>query len=107
VQRDVAVDFDIAAEATREPDRSRLREVFREYELRDPLRRLEDALGDASSRRRRRPRGAPDRARARGAPADIARVGAASSELCVAVRANVPPEGELFAEARRALRRSG
>ena len=46
VQRDVSVDFDIAAEATREPDRSRLREVFREYELRDPLRRLEEALGD-------------------------------------------------------------
>src|ERR1700689_1132122 len=46
VQRDVAVDFDIAAEATREPDRSRLREVFRQYELRDPLRRLEEALGD-------------------------------------------------------------
>ena len=29
-----------------EPDRSRLREVFREFELRDPLRRLEEALGD-------------------------------------------------------------
>jgi DNA polymerase-1 len=28
-----------------EPDRSRLREVFREFELRDPLRRLEEALG--------------------------------------------------------------
>ena len=34
-------------EAAREPDRSRLREVFREYELRDPLRRLEEALGEA------------------------------------------------------------
>src|SRR5271165_596349 len=49
VQRDVAVDFDIAAEAIREPDRSRVREVFREYELRDPLRRLEEALGDAET----------------------------------------------------------
>ena len=29
-----------------EPDRSRLREVFREFELRDPLRRLEEALGE-------------------------------------------------------------
>src|ERR1700678_2587870 len=46
VQRDLPVDFDIVAEATREPDRSRVREVFREYELRDPLRRLEEALGD-------------------------------------------------------------
>ena len=34
------------------PDRSRLREVFREFELRDPLRRLEEALGaeDAAPR---------------------------------------------------------
>src|SRR5467141_3081536 len=46
VQRDVAVDLDMAAESMREPDRSRVREVFREYELRDPLRRLEEALGD-------------------------------------------------------------
>src|SRR5205823_5506159 len=43
IQRDVEVDFDIAAEAVRAPDRSRIREVFREYELRDPLRRLEEA----------------------------------------------------------------
>src|SRR5271165_1233904 len=46
VQREVPVDFDISAEALREPDRSRVREVFRRYELRDPLRRLEEALGD-------------------------------------------------------------
>src|SRR5205823_14023325 len=45
-QHDVEVVFDVAAEAVREPDRSRIREVFREYELRDPLRRLEEALGD-------------------------------------------------------------
>jgi DNA polymerase I len=43
--RDVEVDFDVAAAAAGEPDRSRLREVFREFELRDPLRRLEEALG--------------------------------------------------------------
>ncbi|HEY3185876.1 MAG TPA: 5'-3' exonuclease H3TH domain-containing protein, partial [Solirubrobacteraceae bacterium] len=42
--RDVPVDIDPAQEAAREPDRSRLREVFREFELRDPLRRLEEAL---------------------------------------------------------------
>ena len=45
-QREVAVDVDIDACVAREPDRSRLREVFREFELRDPLRRLEEALGD-------------------------------------------------------------
>ncbi len=49
VQRDVTVDVDPAHEAAREPDRSRLREVFREFELRDPLRRLEEALGSADA----------------------------------------------------------
>ena len=39
-----AVELDLPAEMGREPDRSRLREVFREFELRDPLRRLEEAL---------------------------------------------------------------
>ncbi len=99
VQRDVAVDFDIAAEAVREPDRSRVREVFREYELRDPLRRLEEALGDAEAAA---PAPAADvvlTARVlAGSPAQIARVGGAEEELCVAVHANEPPEGELFAD---------
>ena len=59
VQRDVPVDIDPATEAAREPDRSRLREVFREFELRDPLRRLEEVV-----RRRRPPRRPPSTARA-------------------------------------------
>src|SRR6195952_1782107 len=45
MQRDLPVDLDVAAEAGRAPDRSKLREVFREFELRDPLRRLEEVLG--------------------------------------------------------------
>ena len=99
VQRDLAVDFDVAAESVREPDRSRVRAVFREYELRDPLRRLEEALG------------APDlaapvvaaevklsgRVRA-GVPADIARLGAPEVELSLVVREAQTPEGALFAE---------
>ena len=44
--RDVDADVDLDAVVARGPDRSRLREVFREFELRDPLRRLEEALGD-------------------------------------------------------------
>jgi DNA polymerase I len=43
--RDVPVDIDIEQCVAHEPDRSRLREFFREFELRDPLRRLEEALG--------------------------------------------------------------
>src|ERR1039458_7930365 len=72
VQRDLDVDFDVAAESVREPDRSRVREVFREYELRDPLRRLEEALGD------------PDLA---------APVPAAEVKLSGRVRAGAPPAG--------------
>ena len=42
--RDVPIDIDLEAEFTRTPDRSNLRTVFRDWELRDPLRRLEEAL---------------------------------------------------------------
>ena len=99
VQREVAVDIDIAAEAAREPNRSRIREVFREYELRDPLRRLEEALGDPEVAA---PAPAAEvtlsgRVRA-GAPADVARLGEAGEELCVVAHAAQAPEGALFAE---------
>jgi DNA polymerase-1 len=99
VQRDVDVDFDIAAEAVREPDRSRVREVFREYELRDPLRRLEEALGDPQVAAPAPPAEVKLGARVRaGTVADIARFGAAGAELCVVARASEAPEGVLFAE---------
>ena len=42
--RDVPIDIDLEAEFTRTPDRTNLRTVFRDWELRDPLRRLEEAL---------------------------------------------------------------
>jgi DNA polymerase-1 len=99
VQRDLAVDFDVAAESVREPDRSRVREVFREYELRDPLRRLEEALGDPDL-------AAPvptaevklsGRMRA-GVPADVARLGPPEAELSLVVREAETPEGALFAD---------
>ena len=46
-QREVeGVDVDLDACIAREPDRSRLREVFREFELRAPLERLEEALDE-------------------------------------------------------------
>src|SRR5687768_696843 len=44
--RDVDVDIDLDGLVAREPDRSRLRETFREFELRAPLERLEEALGE-------------------------------------------------------------
>src|SRR5919199_1449303 len=42
------LELDLEAELGREPDRSNLRAVFREWELRDPLRRLEEALAEAA-----------------------------------------------------------
>ena len=45
-KRDIEVDVDLDHLVTREPDRSRLRETFREFELRAPLERLEEALGE-------------------------------------------------------------
>jgi len=99
VQRDVAVELDIAAEAAREPDRSRVREVFRSYELRDPLRRLEEALGDPEIAAPAPAAEVALSARMRaGAPADIAGLGAEGSELWVVARASEAPEGALFAD---------
>ena len=99
VQRDVAVDFDIAVEAAREPDRSRVREFFREYELRDPLRRLEEALGDPDVAAPTPAAQLTLKARVRsGSPRDIARLAGKQAELCVVVRASEPADGELFAE---------
>ncbi len=102
VQRDLQVGVDLGAEVSREPDRSRLREFFRRYELRDPLRRLEEALGEAEQ--------VPGAAIATdtaevalrthvrsGVPADIAGFGRGEA-LCVVVHATETPEGALFAE---------
>jgi DNA polymerase-1 len=97
IQRDVEVNFDIGAEAAREPDRSRVREVFRRYELRDPLRRLEEALGDSDVAAPAPAAEVRLGARVRtGTPGDIATLG--EGELCVVARATRAPEGALFAE---------
>jgi DNA polymerase-1 len=104
VDRAVPLELDPRTEAARPPDRSRLREVFREYELRDPLRRMEEALEDAEETVP-----APSaevklvgHVRA-GVPGDIARLVAdaratAPLEVCVAVAPVEAPEGALFAE---------
>ena len=102
VKRDLPVEFDLKSEAAREPDRSQLREVFRRYELRDPLRRLEEALGEAELAKAVSSDEVTLTGRLRnGAPGDIAKLktasGTAPEELCVAVRAAQAEEGELFA----------
>ncbi len=102
VQRDLPVEFDLKSEAAREPDRSRLREVFRRWELRDPLRRVEEALGEAELAKGASADEVTLTGRVReGSVADIANLKTASGtrprELCLAVRAAEVEEGELFA----------
>ncbi len=48
-ERDIPVTIDLHELVAAAPDRSRLRDVFREFELREPLRRLEEALGSADA----------------------------------------------------------
>jgi DNA polymerase I len=45
LKRDIETGLDVTEIVAEPPDRSQLREVFRAFELRDPLRRLEEALG--------------------------------------------------------------
>ncbi|MGD0385363.1 MAG: DNA polymerase I [Solirubrobacteraceae bacterium] len=45
MQRDLPLELSLADVLAAEPDLTALRETFRRYELRDPLRRLEEALG--------------------------------------------------------------
>ena len=95
MRRDLPVDLDVVAAASLKPDRSRLREVFREFELRDPLRRLEEFLGADEAAP------APETATevsARvltGTLADVAAL--KGEELVLVARAPEVPEGELLA----------
>jgi DNA polymerase-1 len=97
VNRAVPLDFDPVAEFDVSIDRSGAKELFREFELRDPLRRLEEALGQetelapavtAHEQVRARPieGGVEQIARLRGEP------------LCVVVAKTEVAEGELFAD---------
>ncbi len=97
VQRDVPVDLDPAAEALPDPDRTRLREVFREFELRDPLRRLEEFLGEEDAPAPGAVSGAIQVRARSGRAADVARLGDAGAAVAIVVHAPEADQGELFA----------
>lgn len=99
VQRDVPLDLDPADAMAQEPDRARLRATFREFELRDPLRRLEEALGaDEAGPVALDGRATAPRIRVReGAVGEAARLGKPREPLAVATIEPDAPEGELFA----------
>jgi len=96
VVRDVPLDIDLDAELAREPDRSRIRPVFRDFELRDPLRRLEEALAAAELEEIPRPETLEARAvEVRpGTAADAAAL--EGDELVLVAAAPQIPEGELI-----------
>jgi DNA polymerase-1 len=97
-QRDIPLEFDVSEFIDTPPDRSRLRDVFREFELREPLRRLEEALGSAEAAAPAPEREESVLARVRsGALADVGRL--PSTEIAVAVRPPEVPDGALFADA--------
>jgi DNA polymerase-1 len=100
MRRDLPIEVDLAAVATAEPDRSRLRETFREFELRDPLRRLEEAFDDHGEEAV--PRAASEQsfsaAVRAGMPADLAALAPADGEVALAVRAPEKPDDALFGE---------
>ena len=96
-RRDVPVDLDLTAELARTPDRGRLREVFRDFELRDPLRRLEEALedeGEAETLTAEVERKVSARVR-EGAVGDLRKL-PRDAEVAVVVRPPDVPEGELL-----------
>jgi len=100
MNRELDVGLDVGAFAAAEPDRSRLREVFREYELRDPLRRLEEALGSAeeAAPRPEAEQALRVRVRAGAAPAEVASLAPADAEVALAARPPEKPEDALFGE---------
>ncbi|HVW17465.1 MAG TPA: DNA polymerase I [Solirubrobacteraceae bacterium] len=106
IERDVpGVEIAPWDELAREPDRSRLREVFREFELRDPLRRLEEALGEGDAAAPATPATHTVTASVREATADDLRALPADAPVAIVVLPAEAPEGELFA--REAMPRFG
>src|SRR3954453_5496023 len=95
--RDIPIDLDLEAEFTRTPDRTNLRTVFRDWELRDPLRRLEEALEAAELEAIPRPEDVDTihvKTGAARSPNDIGRL--KGEYLTLAVAPPEMPEGEIL-----------
>jgi DNA polymerase-1 len=95
-KRDIPLEIDLSAFVAAEPDRSRLRDVFREFELRDPLRRLEEALGSPDAAAPAPPTEEALTAKLRDATLDDV-VKLPQTEVAIAVRPPDAPEDALFA----------
>jgi DNA polymerase-1 len=95
-KRDIPLDIDLESFVSTAPDRSQLRDTFRQYELREPLRRLEEALGSADAAAPAPEAEGVLKARLRQATVpDLARL--PQREIALAVRPPDKPEDALFA----------
>jgi DNA polymerase-1 len=96
-KRDIPLELDLESFVSADPDRSKLRDTFRQYELREPLRRLEEALGSADAAAP-----APAAERALRVPlrqatlAEVAKL--PQEEVAIAARAPEAPDDALFGE---------
>jgi DNA polymerase-1 len=96
-QREVPVDVDPAQHVAEEPDRSGLRDIFREYEIRAPLQRLEEYFAEAGEDGEVVPiEAATVTAKLRSG--DVSEISSLEGELAVALYEPDVPEGELFVE---------
>ena len=95
-KRDIDVELDLQQFAAAAPDRSKLRDTFRKFELREPLRRLEEALGsaDAAAPAPEAEESLTARVRANATLKDVERL--PDKEVSIAVRAPQTPEDQLF-----------
>ncbi len=99
-KRDIPLELDLGEYVSAEPDRSRLRDTFRQFELREPLRRLEEALGSADAAAPA-PEAAPGHlltAATRATTLAELDKRLPNAELTVAVRPPDTPEGALFGD---------
>jgi DNA polymerase I len=99
-KRDIPLDgLDVGDFVSQQPDRSRLRETFREFELREPLRRLEEVLGSADAAA---PAPVAEHLLSAGTrqatPRDLPKALPDDAEVALAVRAPAPPDDALFDE---------
>jgi DNA polymerase I len=97
MRRDLPIEISLRDVLAAEPDMAALREAFRRYELRDPLRRLEEVLGSVPSARPERVPGEAVTVR-EGTLARVGAVVAADAEVAIAVSPPEIPDGALFGD---------
>jgi DNA polymerase-1 len=95
MQRDLPLEISLTDVLAAEPDLTALRTAFRRYELRDPLRRLEEMLGEVPGAAGPAP--SPSSTAWKVSEAATTRL-RGEGEIAVAVRAPEIPEGALFGE---------